>query len=594
MVNALYLGSFIVAKTKPWIARARSYLAEAEVRRQREEEQRRQEMESRLKEEEEQLRLEAEKRRQEEEELHRVEEQQREEQRRVEEEERRLAEEERRREEEGAAEKRRQEEEADRARLEEERLAVLEREKVEREQKAEEQRLEQERMHEEQRKKYEVELDAMREENKKQLEEEREAEKRRIAEELAEEMRIQKEQLEQAKQQAAAEREEQERQFELEMQARQKNMQMEQERLDRERQEVARDQENVKQARLSISQLSGSDFRSTNDDEDRSVTEVASLRHAAEDADTDIGDSVSVANGGRAVVPDPMVEALVREQTRIQVAQLMQQKQEMEARNREEVRLLLERNAALEAKCKAQETEEPEVHSPLRLSPPRNATPSKELQCGPSPLNLSPIASTPGSAAQGKSNSKQKSRSSRLLGSPSQPERRYSILSECRSGKKRLSVAHEAFNATPIAPLSQAPSEAGPSQGDDGSQFDASCTNAHKNRKWWAEQRNFLMQDLYMSPPGSNHGATPTPSRADRGRRLTQVPGQDPQSVVASDSARVLAKEFDEPDVAHVPEVPAEEDAGNIEWVADCTMNTEAAKKQTKMRQPKVHRKGGN
>lgn len=366
-------------------------------------------------------------------------------------------------------------------------------------------------------------------------------------------------------------------------------MQLEQEKLDMQRKEVALEQENVKQARLSISQFSGSGFHSNNDDEDRSVTESASLRHAAADADTDIGDSVSVANEGR-VHPDAAVQAMVREQTRLQVAELMRKKDEMEAKTREEMRLLLERNAALEEKCKAKDTEEA-PRSPLALSPPGNATPSKDLQCAASPLNLSPIASTPGSAAQASSTSKQKSRSSRLMGSPSQPERRFSILGRDfpESSKRRLSVAHEAFNATPIAPspLSQIPAAAAPSGADDGIQLDNSCTNANKNRMWWAEQRKFLMEDLYISPTA----ATPTPSR---GRRLTQVPGQDLQSVGAADSApRALASEFDEPGVAPVP---SGEDAGNIEWVADCTVkredgSPEESKKQTKMRAPKVHRK---
>lgn len=159
------------------------------------------------------------------------------------------------------------------------------------------------------------------------------------------------------------------------------------------------------------------------------------------------------------------------------------------------------------------------------------------------------------------------------MSSPAHEERRYSLLPGSGQRSKRLSVAHEAFNLNPMKPT-EAVVESSPAV--NGS-FESTTMDASTNRKWWAEQRKFLMTDLYT---WSGTKGSPTPTR---NRRLTQVPGQEAPQPVAADSARDLAAEFDAPDVPQA----ADQGADGVEWVADLRNS------KTKMRSPKVHRKGG-
>merc|ERR1719424_90172 len=190
-VKALYLGSFIIARTKGWIAKARASLKDAEIRRQREEERARQEMATRLKEEEERLRLEAEKRRQEEEERLRVEA----DKQRLEAEEKLRLDNEKRQQEEEAAEKKRLAEEADRLRLENDKLAEQELLRLKHEEELEAQKLEMQRLRDEEQLKADIERQKnveMMEAQKKLMFEEFEKDKRTMManykDEMAEEM----------------------------------------------------------------------------------------------------------------------------------------------------------------------------------------------------------------------------------------------------------------------------------------------------------------------------------------------------------------------------------------------------------------------
>lgn len=455
-VNALFLGSFMLARAKPWIARARAYIHDADVRRQREEEQRLQELEKKMKLEEERLRLEAEKRRQEEEEKRQEEalkrQQEEEERRQAEAEQRRLEEEER------------QKAEAERARLAEEREAELEQQRLQREQQAEEMRKEQERKVQAQR-------------------EEMEAERRRIEETMAEEKRRMKEELEAEKQQLAAQMAEQ-----MEKERRRVSEELEAERLraaelrSEQDDQIRKDMQEMKETvrRLSISQQCNSNVSrvlsetgATSVVDDSCPEDVA--KPAAEDAETDIGDSVSCLGQQQQQAIQEVVNAETMKLMEAYASQMQTIQQQMKE--------MQEKNERLERQAAEQE--------------PRQ-------ECGSPDLGL-PVNGTPGGIAA--------SPFTPISRRESMSMRRHSLLdSDARSSNsknKRRSIAMEALESSNRGAVTL-PEEP------------VSDHRADVERKWMAQQRGFLMQDLYGSPFG-----TPTPSRGARSaqKRLSQGDG---------------------------------------------------------------------
>lgn len=306
VITALYRASFLVARTKPWLAAARESLREVEKRRKREEERRQQELERRLKEEEETRRREAEQRLKEEEERMKLEA----EQRRREEDERRQKEE----------EERRQKEE-ERQREEEARKLAEENARNEEQQRVNAARLE---LEEQKR-----QMQAVQEEQQRKLEEEREQMQLRMQHEM------------------------EERQKEME-----KRMQ---EKMEKRMHEM----EEETQRRLSMvvpPSVSASDVQPYSDNEEKE-SQILSMNGRGADDETDIGDSASMLAVGNVQVGKDMtqdqVQNLVAEQVKQQLSAFEVKQQEV----MRQMAYLKEKNEQLEKQIGQANSERAEATS---------------------------------------------------------------------------------------------------------------------------------------------------------------------------------------------------------------------------------------
>mmetsp|Transcript_21119 Transcript_21119/g.33698 ORF Transcript_21119/g.33698 Transcript_21119/m.33698 type:complete len:262 (+) Transcript_21119:2-787(+) len=241
--------------------------------------------------------------------------------------------------------------------------------------------------------------------------------------------------------------------------------------------------------RLSITQQSNGAWS-----EDKSVTEIISARPACEDAETDIGDSVSVAPG--IVLPGNVSQFVQDEVSRLVGAQA-----DAFTKIQQQIEELQRQNKLLEEKNKHGST------------PPANSTPLAEDAKAMAAFQNCPSPITPGMSQQGSKSSRQNRQS--LAGLDSNDSMR----------KPRRSIAAEALMNT--LPREEVP-----------------ASEQNKQRKWWAEQRNFLMEDLYSL------NQSPTPNR-NKARRQSQ--GGPLASV-----GKALGPAFEQ--------AKSEE----VEWVVDC------------------------
>lgn len=193
-------------------------------------------------------------------------------------------------------------------------------------------------------------------------------------------------------------------------------------------------------------------------------------------------------------------------QERVQKLELEFQQKHQEIQ--EAMRLLQERNADLERQLNPKDMKSREAEA---------GTPTKERDLDaaeqPSPISLDEQPATPdtGKASQ-----------SRLSRSGTRSGKRYSLLSldndtrnlSVSSKGKRHSVAHDALSAygKDSADRKRIGEAAGTSSGDLGSQ-----------RRWWAQQRTFLLEDLYPngSPNAGGRSAT-LGNGSTPGRRQTK------------------------------------------------------------------------
>lgn len=517
-LNALYLGSFIVMHVKPWTERARLYLRDAEVRRAQEEERRRQEMERKLKEEEEALRLrleterkEAEDRLQLEAEKRRQEEEEQAEKRRKEEEERIN----------GEAEKRRLEEEA---RKQEEEALTAKRQQEEAERSAE---------IEEARKKMEEDKEQMKKQMKEDMQAELAAEKQRMKEEMTKE-------LDAVKQQAT-----EKLRAELEAEAAVK-MEEKEKLLVEKSKEIDEMKETVRQARLSQSM----------------ATSTVTSSVLENDVESDIGDSVSVANQPLINSMSSQVQEAVKQQTEAAMKVLREEVLSEGLAVREQMTALVEKNQALEQREQewleennqgAKSGAASEV-SQIELSPPANGTPLYQQPRDPSPLsNISAISGSPATPGGARG------------------ARTYSLIQK-EGTARRNSVAKDAMSSQYFSKDAGSAGRSLPANGN--------SMAAEQQRKWWAEQRSSLMDDLFPM------GGAPTPAR-NTSKRISQDGGASnlpelpaPRPVQAS-----LASEFDaaDQDEDGLRSRGKGKDAGNVEWMESVP--------DTRMRVPQVHSK---
>jgi len=465
--------SFIAKRTKPWLEKARASLQNAELRRQREEQRRLQELEQKMKEEEERLRVEAQNRRQQEEEQFRLqaEKQKQEEEARLQAEaEKRLLDEEAK-----------LEAKAEQERIEEERALALEQERLALARKMEEEQQEAERRRVDDRKFLEVERLKI-EEERRRFAEQMQVDKETLAKEMqdamGEQMRLQAEMM-------AAERKRMTDEISAQRLEQEKRMKEDMEQNMLKMQEMHQD--TVR--RLSVTQQSSGCWS-----EDKSATEVISTRMAGEDAETDIGDSVSVVPGN--------VSQLVQDE----VSRLMAGQAEMMSHIQQQVMELQKKNKDLE--------HEAFEMTPEHLAEHGNGKAASTLENCPSPFTPNS-----GMSHQGSKSSRQHGHSVTGLDSND----------SLRKTGQRHSVACDAL-------LNTAPREGIP------------ASDQNKQRKWWAEQRNFLMEDLYQM--------SPTPARNNR----RQSQGGSTVSV-----GKALGPAFDQ--------AKSEE----VEWVVDC-QNSEETK----------------
>jgi hypothetical protein len=156
---------------------------------------------------------------------------------------------------------------------------------------------------------------------------------------------------------------------------------------------------------------------------------------------------------------------------------------------------------------------EEQEHNKNGSTPPANSTPLAEDAKAMAAFQNCPSPITPGMSQQGSKSSRQNRQS--VTGLDSNDSMR----------KPRRSVAAEALLNT--LPRDEVP-----------------ASEQNKQRKWWAEQRNFLMEDLYSL------NQSPTPSR-NKTKRQSQ--GGPLASV-----GKALGAEFDQ--------VKSDE----VEWVVDC------------------------
>lgn len=220
-----------------------------------------------------------------------------------------------------------------------------------------------------------------------------------------------------------------------------------------------------------------------------------------EEDDVDIGDSVSAAAQHQAM--DHQVQALVQKEISARVQEL----EEAFARKQEEVlmqmRLLQEKNENLERQVQEHVQEERVREESATCTPTRTFTAltpksGREAAKPPSLLSLihSPVIATPTPLSSGRcgthrvvsdSISSHRASSQRASACPSLLELSAGHASTGKPRSARLSVAHEAF----LAP--------------------ADCDRANeamqRERQWWAQQRHFLLEDLYSSGLGASPGS---------------------------------------------------------------------------------------
>lgn len=338
---------------------------------------------------------------------------------------------------------------------------------------------------------------------------------------MAEEKRIMTEAL---KEQMAEEMKKMQESLSQDMEAK-----MEAQRLEAE--EKAREaDEKVRAAQESVRRLSMTGISSVTqsvDDEGNSA-EIACL-----DGISEIGDSASCVNPNlQATIAEQVksltnaeVERLVKEQTAKQIQEHLQKQEEVQ----EAVRALMEKNARLEKELKEKEKNRSEHEvSGLDLSPLNNSTPSRDHHGIPSPLALSEASPVSSTCAAQKQRTGERTKHSLLAKGDLSLDHLPQSGTKQGSGKvnykeKRKSVAHEALScfsedrsdhdnhhSTPIGPAV------------DSSGKGKSVT---AQRKWWAEQRGFLMEDLYtMGELGTNAGRSSAMKKSSRSSVVDRVP----------------------------------------------------------------------
>jgi len=561
VISALYLSSRLVQMTKPWLERARECLREAEKRRQREEERRRQELEQRLREEEERLRKESEERRL------------REEERLREEAERRRKEEEEERERVEAERLRKEEERKEQERLrleEEERLAEVKREEEERRVAEEKRKLEEERLEMQAAKeKAEAEVAAQREAMLAAAREEIEAERRRMAQEM-EETRMKEEQA----------------------------LKEEKERLQRERSEIEDTKSRLSLAPSRLGMMANASLVSAVIDEN---IEEQPPTHSDM---FDIGDSASVLPVYQEkLTADTTLEELVKQAVEKQVSEKIERKEQSMKEEYESLQLqaklkqealqqeILQLQAKVHEKDKCLEekeaagasrgppaAEQPECErslepeavdvSHLEYSPPPTHEPQLAA-CSPSPTRL-PGASRKYSLASG-----------------SHPSLNDPLASASAGRARRKSVAVEALQAEVSGHGRPRPLG---SQNLEPASNATSNANQQLNRKWWSEQRSFLMEDLYQA--GSL--ATPMSNKVRRESRIPRPLPEMPEDASASftgslfqafeGEARQADAEAEARANARGDQLVSEGADEAVEWVCDVEQSQTQAKSQLQYR----------
>mmetsp|Transcript_17422 Transcript_17422/g.38375 ORF Transcript_17422/g.38375 Transcript_17422/m.38375 type:complete len:1359 (+) Transcript_17422:100-4176(+) len=378
------------------------------------------------------------------------------------------------------AEKRR---EAELAREEEKRAAEEERQRVERENlAAEKARLEAEQKQlEEEQKQKEEELRLQAEEQRKALEEEAEEQRRVLEEERKQNEELQRKALEEER----------------------KAMELERQKMEEERKALQLEKEAQQAAQLEEKQRRNS-----------IMMQASPQKNASGLAEDAVGRSPGTQ---QAAILAEQAQEMIQERVQKLELEFQQKHQEIQ----EAMRLLQERNLDLETQLGGNPQQKT---SKLRE---QVGTPTKQRDDAseqPSPISLDEQPATPdtGKASQ-----------ARLSRSGTRSGKRYSLLSldndtrnmSASSKGKRHSVAHDALSAYQCgkdsADRKRIGEAAGTSNGDLGSQ-----------RRWWAQQRTFLLEDLYPngSPSagggggGSGAGGRSTlgGGSTPNGRRLTK------------------------------------------------------------------------
>jgi len=266
----------------------------------------------------------------------------------------------------------------------------------------------------------------------------------------------------------------------------------------------------------------------------------------------------------------------------------------------EQMRILQEKNANLEARL----TEERAVSSAAGTPTPGD----RRRDASPIPLDedeeLSPPATPPAGSAARKAVA---GRQSLAAGSVSRSGRRFSLvqgLSGADSGRRlsitskaggvknrRGSAAHEALRLE---------GQEGSRLGDAPPMASAQDSTIHSQRKWWAEQRQFLLEDLF--PNGSPNRSTPGSAAPRSSARRLSMGGTAEGSIAAERHRRAtlpLPASAEEPEAeaeAAGPEQPA---AKNLEQRFEGAQESFAfepeertacdSQKSSKMKTPKVY-----
>jgi len=225
---------------------------------------------------------------------------------------------------------------------------------------------------------------------------------------------------------------------------------------------------------------------------------------AGEEDYSDIGDSVSVAANAAMMQQlvqkemDARMAVLEKDMARKQEEMLKQMSHLQEKNEKLEKQLSEEHRKKPVATPRDVEPAEAQRHVPCPASPdPHDASP---LQLGDSPIALA----TPDPPSSGKRSSHRLSAYDRPLGGSSEGQSR-----------RRKSVAAEAFSATRQSGAMSMHSMGEPVSKDQ---------NINSQRKWWQQQRQFLLGDLYghsnSSPMGSPMGP---PGRGSSSQRRSIV-----------------------------------------------------------------------